>query len=246
MRSRRRRAHPRAGGENSVAPPLHSAPAGSSPRGRGKHQVGEVGLAHQRLIPARAGKTRSTPAPGTGSRAHPRAGGENESCAALDRVERGSSPRGRGKRASRTLRGRLQRLIPARAGKTLAAAPRRVRAYGSSPRGRGKRHNAPPSARHDRLIPARAGKTTSSSSSSAGARAHPRAGGENARAVLVPLAKTGSSPRGRGKRARPRGCGHSLGLIPARAGKTFCRRAGVSPGPAHPRAGGENRSDDSD
>ena len=91
-------AHPRAGGENPTGPPRpaskprliparagktmgfgtpRSRSAGSSPRGRGKQGEGSACCPELRLIPARAGKTRSTPAPGTGTRAHPRAGGEN-------------------------------------------------------------------------------------------------------------------------------------------------------------------------
>ena len=52
-------AHPRAGGENlsSLADTL--TPVGSSPRGRGKRFGAKRGLDTHRLIPARAGKTRT-------------------------------------------------------------------------------------------------------------------------------------------------------------------------------------------
>ena len=51
-------AHPRSRGENSYRDRHEGGDDGSSPLTRGKHQVGEVRLAHQRLIPAHAGKTR--------------------------------------------------------------------------------------------------------------------------------------------------------------------------------------------
>ena len=72
-----RAAHPRAGGENGARGSQNAVAWGSSPRGRGKPRRVFRRIRRPRLIPARAGKTRWTPAPGTGSRAHPRAGGEN-------------------------------------------------------------------------------------------------------------------------------------------------------------------------
>ena len=50
-------AHPRAGGENSRSSRTFVSWLGSSPRGRGKHQVWRCYEEHSRLIPARAGKT---------------------------------------------------------------------------------------------------------------------------------------------------------------------------------------------
>ena len=73
----RRRAHPRACGENPNFLAIEVKSEGSSPRMRGKrfHRLGR-GLG-RRLIPAHAGKT-SAKQPSTGpSRAHPRACGEN-------------------------------------------------------------------------------------------------------------------------------------------------------------------------
>ena len=92
---------------------------------------------------------------------------------------------------------------------------------GSSPRGRGK-----PVARAlgdlcPRLIPARAGKTTQCKVHSIQCRAHPRAGGENARIAHQTQPCNGSSPRGRGKRRSLSRPGRVSRLIPARAGKTM-------------------------
>ena len=71
-------AHPRAGGENSNISVALSAHPGSSPRGRGKPLRHNVALDQARLIPARAGKTAAGGQDARRSRAHPRAGGENQ------------------------------------------------------------------------------------------------------------------------------------------------------------------------
>ena len=91
---------------------------GSSPRGRGKlDQRGRRG-AERRLIPARAGKTQIAVVVAGGEEAHPRAGGENDARYIPLIHERGSSPRGLGKRHGRPRPRALIGLIPARAGKT--------------------------------------------------------------------------------------------------------------------------------
>ena len=93
-------AHPRAGGEN--------APTGAT-------------AARLRwLIPARAGKTHAAAKDPAKVRAHPRAGGENTVYAWYVFVDRGSSPRGRGKRRKNRAELSNGGLIPARAGKTKA------------------------------------------------------------------------------------------------------------------------------
>ena len=154
---------------------------GSSPRGRGKRVEGGGRQRCQRLIPAWAGKTRGYGRADRGLTAHPRVGGENIVCATCRRCPKGSSPRGRGKRANRTGYLALTRLIPAWAGKTRAGQRRRERPRahprvggenvpfasghrggdGSSPRGRGKRDRGVRCDPHARLIPAWAGKTLS-------------------------------------------------------------------------------------
>ena len=91
---------------------------------------------------------------------------------------------------------------------------------GSSPRGRGKLLVALPACDASGLIPARAGKTAPSVSSSAGAGAHPRAGGENGPNQPGNCFSAGSSPRGRGKLRELSAAAAREGLIPARAGKT--------------------------
>ena len=90
-------AHPRAGGENELLPSGGGGVPGSSPRGRGKRVVIAGDGEKLGLIPARAGKTKTSPPPGPVGTAHPRAGGENHWMPHPIEPSRGSSPRGRGK-----------------------------------------------------------------------------------------------------------------------------------------------------
>ena len=151
-------AHPRAGGENIQGFINGIRSMGSSPRGRGKRVSLKSSRPRRRLIPARAGKTRSAAESRLRRAAHPRAGGENRPLTPRASALAGSSPRGRGKLRARDLQSGVRRLIPARAGKTPARQERRASARahpraggenddlmtkiwpeeGSSPRGRGK------------------------------------------------------------------------------------------------------------
>ena len=258
----RRTAHPRAGGENRTIKGIEVFDSGSSPRGRGKPTAVGLRPPAQRLIPARAGKTPCGSAAAKTSAAHPRAGGENVDGVVNLVASPGSSPRGRGKPLAPTGHRRQRRLIPARAGKTvslmdwLAAQSAHPRAggenkgyqlslngrKGSSPRGRGKLVSLAYDGVRAGLIPARAGKTSSGRRSSSSARAHPRAGGENAVTINGELVSLGSSPRGRGKPTPAPCLPCARGLIPARAGKTRISSVLAVRPTAHPRAGGENMS----
>ena len=111
---------------------------------------------------------------------------------------------------------------------------------GSSPRVRGKLQVIPNVGFVIGLIPARAGKTARRVWSSAGARAHPRACGENHPGRRRERLRHGSSPRVRGKHIGPPGGCRRTRLIPARAGKTLPGLAGSRADRAHPRACGEN------
>ena len=233
-------AHPRACGENKIKGLKPDIQVGSSPRVRGKRHRGCVGWSIIRLIPARAGKTRSTRLWRLSRRAHPRACGENRPAPSRPGAFEGSSPRVRGKRGPVSATDSHARLIPARAGKTStsstpAGTPRAhpracgenvepiayaTGGQGSSPRVRGKHPLAPLLAGVHGLIPARAGKTTSSPPPPRARRAHPRACGENECRRTGSPRGTGSSPRVRGKPGGRRGDRRVAGLIPARAGKT--------------------------
>jgi len=105
---------------------------------------------------------------------------------------------------------------------------------------RGKRAQSIRTTSKSRLIPARAGKTGDKVDVQVGDWAHPRACGENRIGLAGTRGSRGSSPRVRGKRARPRRGPRRSGLIPARAGKTAASSTSTRRGSAHPRACGEN------
>ena len=172
-------AHPRSRGEHAASFPVRSRYNGSSPLARGTRRHLSAAHGGSRLIPARAGNTRSFCGSWVWLPAHPRSRGEHDARGFGAQRDRGSSPLARG-----TLRkfagGHLGfRLIPARAGNTpvmmftaseITAHPRsrgehtycvaRARlTTGSSPLARGTQRQASGSERAKRLIPARAGNT---------------------------------------------------------------------------------------
>ena len=98
---------------------------GSSPRGRGKLPFDSPGVKLVGLIPAWAGKTGERVGEREHGRAHPRVGGENGYFVLTKLLVQGSSPRGRGKHSSSTVRRIMVRLIPAWAGKTASGHGRR-------------------------------------------------------------------------------------------------------------------------
>ena len=170
------------GGENVCVAGRVASIAGSSPRGRGKHPRVASSQLMAGLIPAWAGKTRSSspqrPHPG----AHPRVGGENRLGGPWLVRPGGSSPRGRGKQNTPEKSAHKVGLIPAWAGKTglRSTGPGRGPAH---PRVGGENYYSPPETRSDsRLIPAWAGKTPSLMVVIVRLTAHPRVGGENANA----------------------------------------------------------------
>ena len=152
-------AHPRVCGENLSLPVQCFMDEGSSPRVRGKRPCCRLHLVHLRLIPACAGKTEEKCLVKRNLRAHPRVCGENLPLVSVAMVDRGSSPRVRGKPLSDLVGTLEDRLIPACAGKTksrlcrIAPMPAHPRVCGenslrfslslgfggSSPRVRGKR-----------------------------------------------------------------------------------------------------------
>ena len=213
-------AHPRSRGENSVSVALPRSSSGSSPLARGKRCGSPLSVA-QRL-------------------AHPRSRGENQAVEAEPQ--------------------RCVWLIPARAGKTLVVlkiatmAPAHPRSRGenvsssnspasyrgSSPLARGKPGRQPRGGLRLRLIPARAGKTPTRSAHTSGPQAHPRSRGENAGPRHSTCPDLGSSPLARGKQRNSLTIRDAIGLIPARAGKTYRSSSDCRSASAHPRSRGEN------
>ena len=171
--------HPRVGGEHPRR--LASSPHadGSSPRGRGTPLLELDVRDGDRFIPAWAGNTGQSARSRPTIAVHPRVGGEHRSSSGTRRSMRGSSPRGRGTRASPPARGRPSRFIPAWAGNTPRSAgrtgwrsvhprvggehpPATARARpmtGSSPRGRGTPRRLHHCGLELRFIPAWAGNT---------------------------------------------------------------------------------------
>ena len=70
-------AHPRVGGENATREYASACQLGSSPRGRGKHDLLPSLWERNGLIPAWAGKTFDERPRFGETAAHPRVGGEN-------------------------------------------------------------------------------------------------------------------------------------------------------------------------
>ena len=254
------RAHPRVCGENRASIARATSTLGSSPRVRGKRDLGAPLRERRGLIPACAGKTGRRTSRRSRTTAHPRVCGENDTMSPGEYTRAGSSPRVRGKRRHSGDRGLPVRLIPACAGKTGfgGGRSRRWRAHprvcgenaagvylmyrrrGSSPRVRGKRAGGGARGGACGLIPACAGKTLRSWWTCTTRTAHPRVCGENLDADLESVSPQGSSPRVRGKREVVIPASLVPGLIPACAGKTQ-RESGRAPGGrAHPRVCGEN------
>ena len=113
--------HPRACGANPALSVMTAAPAGSSPRMRGKLGFGFDSFRQRRIIPAHAGQTSRTPTPTPTVSDHPRACGANAAAGRIRTLRRGSSPRMRGKQGGRRKLEREIRIIPAHAGQTAPA-----------------------------------------------------------------------------------------------------------------------------
>ena len=191
--------HPRACGANPALSVMTAAPAGSSPRMRGKLGFGFDSFRQRRIIPAHAGQTSRTPTPTPTVSDHPRACGANAAAGRIRTLRRGSSPRMRGKQGGRRKLEREIRIIPAHAGQTAPARdatsrssdhPRAcganssgafsmIRLIGSSPRMRGKRVGSVPVGILARIIPAHAGQTQSHQRNGKEDADHPRACGAN-------------------------------------------------------------------
>ena len=191
--------HPRACGANPALSVMTAAPAGSSPRMRGKLGFGFDSFRQRRIIPAHAGQTSRTPTPTPTVSDHPRACGANAAAGRIRTLRRGSSPRMRGKPHQRVMPPAGRRIIPAHAGQTRALArpdqrrtdhPRAcganssgafsmIRLIGSSPRMRGKRVGSVPVGILARIIPAHAGQTQSHQRNGKEDADHPRACGAN-------------------------------------------------------------------
>ena len=92
--------HPRVGGEHALPGCCDDDVCGSSPRGRGTHPEPVTVASPIRFIPAWAGNTMPALRHARQWSVHPRVGGEHVSNAGTGVPDGGSSPRGRGTRAT--------------------------------------------------------------------------------------------------------------------------------------------------
>ena len=142
------RAHPRSRGENLKAEEEIVHVSGSSPLTRGKHHQRSEAAARMGLIPAHAGKTRTSRLYSYTVRAHPRSRGENPRGGRASLPAAGSSPLTRGKPAVPKTPEPKPGLIPAHAGKTKVRRHLEIRGQ-AHPRSRGENQlrNSPKSSR---------------------------------------------------------------------------------------------------
>ena len=197
--------------------------AGSSPHGRGTPGCSRSPSSSRRFIPARAGNATPAPSSPRTSSVHPRTGGERPPVRPRMNSYSGSSPHGRGTHPSVAVGQPDGRFIPARAGNASPSASHRggftvhprtggerqvgpdggIGPAGSSPHGRGTLRQPRNSAAFLRFIPARAGNASRPPRPGPAWSVHPRTGGERLCPVHSTRIPPGSSPHGRGTRAKP-------------------------------------------
>ena len=236
-----RRDHPRSRGVYRLPDRYKYLTKGSSPLARGLQRGENTRHAQVRIIPARAGFTRSTRGRRRSSRDHPRSRGVYKPEMMMKSNLTGSSPLARGLPAEPVPPWSGPGIIPARAGFTSQSSvilavkqdhPRSRGVYGglrsaygdlsgSSPLARGLPVRVNGEGSTGGIIPARAGFTHPSTRPPVHPPDHPRSRGVYARWGISSLKSVGSSPLARGL-PRERGSGRcSLGIIPARAGFTL-------------------------
>ena len=130
-------AHPRSRGENHRRSAPNGIKSGSSPLTRGKYVRALERELSRGLIPAHAGKIRSSARTNSTTGAHPRSRGENSVPVMRRAAARGSSPLTRGKWTVHQRIGAGRRLIPAHAGK-MRCCRSLVDQEGAHPRSRGE------------------------------------------------------------------------------------------------------------
>ena len=233
--------HPRSRGVYLAAYGGTHVTVGSSPLARGLPISEPASKTARRIIPARAGFTRSASPPRTDSWDHPRSRGVYSPHSARDGVFRGSSPLARGLHRRPHNEWSAGGIIPARAGFTAEHFPDRndlvdhprsrgvylndlldpEQQFGSSPLARGLHTRGMGTRSLDGIIPARAGFTFSLPFRYLVSTDHPRSRGVYRTGSRRQSGGEGSSPLARGLLVGPHaGRGHQW-IIPARAGFTF-------------------------
>ena len=250
--------HPRSRGVYRPRFPCRPRRRGSSPLARGLQTEPPGRRAQDRIIPARAGFTRSSFFRGPSGADHPRSRGVYARKALIMLTRSGSSPLARGLRALWNEHYDVEGIIPARAGFTHPYSrnivlrgdhPRSrgvytidsfmpIRIRGSSPLARGLRAHHSQARIRGGIIPARAGFTDSGIAVAPINRDHPRSRGVYYGGFTRRVGSVGSSPLARGLLGRLVKSGDLIRIIPARAGFTALRTAYSGPGRDHPRSRG--------
>ena len=212
------RDHPRSRGVYPMVSSPSTADRGSSPLARGLRRYRHRCRHLLRIIPARAGFTRSLASHTPPQRDHPRSRGVYSASITTPGVSVGSSPLARGLRGTGSTARGVGGIIPARAGFTPLPRlsiplppdhPRSrgvytcmsrycLRRAGSSPLARGLRVSVGVWVNANRIIPARAGFTLYECGEVVGGEDHPRSRGVYYKTELKGRASFGSSPLARG------------------------------------------------
>ena len=214
------RDHPRSRGVYRSARPVPSSGRGSSPLARGLPTKAAREELDTRIIPARAGFTRSWIRRRAPPRDHPRSRGVYICSGPSNLFWNGSSPLARGLRPIPARPGTPPGIIPARAGFTPAGYMLLCQEE-DHPRSRGvycltRSLSTPPCW----IIPARAGFTRRASARSPAAPDHPRSRGVYLLDRVRYGAEPGSSPLARGLQLIGTASADPHRIIPARAGFT--------------------------
>mgnify|MGYP000862650170 FL=1 len=252
------RDHPRSRGVYLAGMSTTHVDEGSSPLARGLLTPKGIDVEKERIIPARAGFTRSPCSWSRRTPDHPRSRGVYRFQAAWAAWAAGSSPLARGLLGAASGLAATQGIIPARAGFTVAlwrgpAGPQDhprsrgvypeplddgVQREGSSPLARGLLGVGIVLLKPVRIIPARAGFTRRQRRRHPTRRDHPRSRGVYlTRNELIKMLN-GSSPLARGLRDIFTRAIVKTGIIPARAGFTFHSPYGERKVMDHPRSRG--------
>ena len=252
------RDHPRSRGVYGITIYALVTQTGSSPLARGLLGIRRRAPQIPRIIPARAGFTKTSIPSQCAATDHPRSRGVYAVGLTLAMTACGSSPLARGLRKRKRKKKYYVRIIPARAGFTLPAVvpladqgdhPRSRGVYamrhtpadeclGSSPLARGLHAHATRARRVRRIIPARAGFTHFLLVFITGLVDHPRSRGVYEVGVEAAGPAAGSSPLARGLRDRRTSQVPSHRIIPARAGFTKRFRPQTPAPRDHPRSRG--------
>gem|GEM_PF-1407297 len=211
---------------------------GTPPRGRGRLGHGGGAARLWGNTPAWAGPTARRSPPPAAKPEHPRVGGADVAQEEELEAARGTPPRGRGRHvgASEHVGGR--RNTPAWAGPTHRDGEQGVVDVGTPPRGRGRHREPGHHLGEHGNTPAWAGPTSIRRTRGTCTREHPRVGGADAACRYLPGTRSGTPPRGRGRRGPRWLCPCLHGNTPAWAGPTSLHRRCARPCREHPRVGG--------